>query len=181
MSNTSIAAYPTARGKECLDLIGAQHPEWRVVLNPRKFVADVNVMVMENERAMLVWLVYPQYEDWKLYKELAAQFECGWMQVFFQAHIAWEYNLHDAQEQIIDRFQTLPSMWGHETGPVGNAEVVAGRWSIPPANIQRYLKPWNERLRRRKAYWCRDEFRYGQYEQGHDFLRAVTGLSFPGA
>lgn len=91
----------------------------------------------------------------------------------------WEYNLYDTQQNVIDRFEPLPSLWGHTEVSPGDAERVASAWNIPPARINRYLKQWHKRLTWRKAYWCRDEFRYGNFDQGFDFLRALTGLETP--
>lgn len=179
MSNTSIAAYPESKGQACVDFIRMHHPQWRVVLNPDKFDPDASVQVLENQMATVVWLTFPQIEDWNLYSGIATFLKCSWLRVLFLEHIVWEYNLYDDQNALIDRFEPLPRIWEHESGPVGSAEVVAQLWKINPARIKKYLKPWNDRLKKRKAYFCRDEFRYGQFEQGFDFLKAVTGLSFP--
>lgn len=146
MSNTSIAMYPGKRGMRCAEHLQGLRPEWRVVLNPLKHDADANVLVMENEQATAVWLSFPQHEDYQTYQHLAAVFGCFWMQVMFQEHLVWEYLLYDAAGKVIDSFQPLPQIWGKESGPTGDAEMVARLWQIPPAKIQRYLKPWTTRL-----------------------------------
>ncbi|WP_395753303.1 hypothetical protein [Prosthecobacter sp.] len=181
MSNTSIAVYPAAVGQQCVDYFRSQRPEWSVVLNAEKFVTGVNVFIQENEAATAIWLRFPLSEDWELYSGISNRLKCCWLNVLFQEHIVWEYNLYDEANVLIDRFEPLPGMWGHETGSPGNAEIVARIWKINPAKINRYLKMWTDRLRRRsrKAYFCRDEYGYGQLEQGYDFIKALTGLKFP--
>jgi hypothetical protein len=179
MSNSSIAAYPRAIGQRCVEYIQGQHPEWRVLLNAAKFVHGVNVFIVENEKATLVWMRFPSMEDYGLYKAIAALLPCPWLHVMFQEHVVWEYNLYDERNMLTDRFEPLPSMWGHDRPLMGNAETLAGLWDIKAARIQRYLKPWDKRLRGRKAYLCRDRWRFGQFEQGYDFVEALSGLRLP--
>lgn len=179
MSNSSIAAYPVAGGQRCLEFIRSRHPQWRVVLNAEKFVPDVNAFIVEGLAATLVWVSYPQMEGYELCKGLGTLLKCPWLHLMFQEHVVWEYNLYDEQQKLIDRFEPLPQMWGHDQPQVGDTELLGRLWNINPARLRNYLKPWNDRLRRRKAYLCRDQFRFGQFEQGHDFIKGLTGLQLP--
>jgi len=179
MSNSSIAAYPLAIGQKCVDFIRFSHPQWVVSFNADRFVADVNAFVVEGQASTLLWVRFPQDTDYDLYSGIAAMFNCPWLHLMFQEHVVWEYNFYDEQQALVGRFEPLPQMWGHDQPRMGDAELLAKLWKIQPARIQNYFKPWSDRLRGRKAYLCRDQFRYGQFEQGYDFIEALTGLNLP--
>jgi len=179
MSSSSIAAFPMPIGQKCVDFIRSRYPQWEVSLNAASFVPNVNAFVVESQTSTLLWVSFPQDADYELYSGIAAMLNSPWLHLIFQEHVVWEYNLYDEHHALVDRFEPLPQMWGHNQPRRGDADFLAKLWKIQPARIQNYFKPWSDRLRRRKAYLCRDQFRYGQFEQGYDFIEALTGLHLP--
>jgi hypothetical protein len=177
MSNFSIAVFPSVCGQSCANNIKLAHPDFLIATDEQIFDAEANVIIAQSSSATAVWLRHPQIIDWKLYSSLAAKLGGKWLHLLFHEHVTWEYNHYDG-ESMSDRFAPQPHLWDQQWKEP-NPSLLVEAWGCNIKRVIRYLKPWDKRIKGRKAYLCRDHFRYGQHEQGFDFLRALTGIEFP--
>lgn len=177
MSNTNIAAYRTDQHAELVELLQKERPDWRVSVNASWFDFDANIRVVYNTKAIIVW-IHPAIDASPLYKVAGSHLGCWWVEVFFQEHISWEYILYHGAE-FIHQFIPRPEIWGRSDAKLGDVQELAKAWSVDAKRVERYIRRWDEKLKFKKAYFWKDEFRYKQFEQGFDFVRALTGLDFP--
>lgn len=118
-----------------------------------------------------------------------------WMELRIQEGSLWDYSLMLGAEDV-DRFSTWPEYWedpdeftdeawqAEMDKRRGNPAQLAELFELPQASIENYLRPWlephartekNPVWRRGKAY-PHDEFKYGNYDQCFDFLRALGAV-----
>ncbi|MDZ4403095.1 hypothetical protein [Prosthecobacter sp.] len=179
MSNSSIAVYPKTTAQDVVGRLTQINPDWRLSVNARKFDYDADILIASHAHSVAVWASgNARGQDHELQTEIGRHSSHPWLRILFQDHVAWEYLLYQ-NGLVIDRFMPLPSMWGLDKPELGQPSLLASIWGVPEKTISKYLREWNAKTRGRKAFWWRDQWKFGQFEQGFDFLRALTGIEFP--
>lgn len=176
MSSHSIALYTGYSSAE-MDVQLAECSRRHRLVEVREKDSDYTAegWIFRDGSTVAVWLRKLGEAPWEMYAALGKSLDCPWLHVLFQEKVAWEYALYRG-EALLDQFVPAPEMWGRTEPSLGQPDVLAQIWGVKVTRISRYLRHWTPALSRKKAYWWRDRRCYGDFEQGYDFVHALTGL-----
>lgn len=174
MSNLSIAVYNSdvlEQVRECL-------VNKSISVDPLKFDYEADALVFRKRASSVLWLRGSDTESFEVFLCVAkALVDQPWLCLRFPEKVVWEYDLYYGC-QLIDQFMPLPDLWGKQKLFPGNPTLLTNIWGGKASRISNYLVQWQASNRGEKAYWS-DRFRFGNSEQGFDFLRRLTGIQIP--
>jgi hypothetical protein len=176
MSNHSIATYRDADYSNLLEIVRDFATLHHLGEIGKAYLGSCRAIVANKNRNTVVWIRKLGPEPNHLYQAVGSQLGCHWINVIFLEKVVWQYLSYRGSE-LLDQYEPKPELWGETELKLGNAKLLSEIWGVKCSRIACYLRPWRSPWIGKRAYWWRDRSRTGQFEQGYDFLRALTGIS----
>ncbi len=158
----------------------------RIFWNEQSRGSAVDCRTAGNGGIQTLYVPYLGGVEHELLTSLGRELGGPWIALFVREGSLWEYQLYQ-RDECIDTFSVAPEYWDDTPSFVtmhsGNARLLAEVWGVPYERIHRYIVNWklveidddtSEFRLRGKAY-PEDQFKYGDFNQVFDFLRALGG------
>lgn len=146
---------------------------------------DALLDVQSSKRATGLYLQSFSQSVVDFYETVGAQLGCPWLILFIVEKSIWMYRQYNGRE-VLHEFSCIPGFGADEATKerlreeqAGDANQLASLWGVRASQVDRYLRfiDFDSDDIGTKAYE-RDSASFGDYEQGYDFLRALTGVEF---